>query len=99
VAINGKEREKTFPAGDQFAPELVHFSECVRSGKRPEPDGREGLADVRIVEAIFKSAASGRAVRIAPVKAQKQIRRSQKMKRPRVQDPVQVNVEPPHSGA
>jgi predicted dehydrogenase len=99
VTINGKEREKKFPAGDQFAPELIHFSECVRTGKRPEPDGREGLADARIIEAIFKSAASGRAVKIAPVKSQKQIKRNQKMTRPRVQGSPKVNVEPPQSEA
>lgn len=96
VTLNEKAREKTFPTTDQFAPELIHFSECVRSGKRPEPDGREGLADVRIIEAIVKSAATGRAVKIAPIKAQKQIKRSQKKTRPRVKNPPKVNVEAPH---
>ena len=57
------------------------------------------MADVRVIEAIFKSAATGRTVKIALLMAQKQIKRSQKMKRPRVQDPPKVNVEPPHSGA
>ena len=98
VTINDKKREKTFPAGDQFAPELIHFSDCILNGKRPEPDGNEGLADVRIVEAIFKSAASGRAVKLAPVKSQKQIKSSQKIARPQVKDPAEVNVEAPHSG-
>jgi predicted dehydrogenase len=97
--INDKEREKTFPAGDQFAPELIHFSDCILRNKRPEPDGYEGLADVRIIEAIFKSAASGRAVKIAPVKPQKQIRGSQKITRPPVKNPLEVNVEAPHSGS
>ena len=99
MTLKEKAREKTFPTTDQFAPELIHFSECVRSGKRSEPDGREGLADVRIIEAIFKSAETGRAVKIAPVKAQKQIKRSQKLTRPRVQGSPKVNVEAPHSGA
>jgi predicted dehydrogenase len=98
LTINDKKREKSFPAGDQFAPELVHFSDCILKGKRPEPDGKEGLADVRIIEAIFKSAASGRAVKIEPVKNQKQINRRQKMVRPPIGEPPQVNVEAPHSG-
>ena len=98
LAINDKRTEKTFPAGDQFAPELVHFSDCVLKGRRPEPDGNEGLADVRIIEAIFKSAASGRAVKIAPVKPQNAIKRSQAMTRPSVEEPALVNTEAPHSG-
>ena len=50
------------PKRDQFAPELTHFSGCVLRGERPEPDGEEGLADVRIIRAIHESARSGRAV-------------------------------------
>jgi len=34
----------------------VHFSECVRAGKEPRPSGREGLADVRVIEALYRSA-------------------------------------------
>lgn len=98
LTIDAKTKEKTFPIGDQFAPELIHFSDCVRKGKRPEPDGHEGLADVRIVEAIFKSAASGRAVKIAPVKGQKRVKPSQAMKRPPVRKAALVKSEAPHSG-
>lgn len=98
LSINEKEQKKTFPAGDQFAPELIHFSECVRTAKRPEPDGCEGLADVRIIEAIFKSAASGRAVKIAPVKPQKRVKPSQVIKRPPVKKPSLVKTQAPHSG-
>jgi predicted dehydrogenase len=98
LTISDRKQEKTFPAGDQFAPELIHFSDCVLNGKHPEPDGNEGLADVRIVEAIFKSAASGRAVKIAPVKPQKRLKPSQAMTRPPVRKPPKVKVEAPHSG-
>lgn len=98
LTIGEKTREKTFPVGDQFAPELIHFSECVRKGKRPEPDGNEGLADVRVVEAIFKSAASGRAVKIAPAKRQKRVKPSQAMKRPPVHKTGLVKSKAPHSG-
>jgi glucose-fructose oxidoreductase len=93
-----KKKKKLFPVGDQFAPELIHFSECVRRGKRPEPDGYEGLADVRIIEAIFKSAAAGRAVKIAPVKRQKAVQPSQAIMRPPARKPSLVRVKAPHSG-
>ena len=96
--IEGKKKKKAFSVGDQFAPELLHFSECVRTGQRPEPDGNEGLADVRIIEAIFKSAASGRAVKIAPVNAQKRVQTSHAIKRPPVRKAALVKAKPPHSG-
>ena len=41
----------SFPKRDQVAAELLRFSECVLSGREPEPSGREGLADVRIIRA------------------------------------------------
>ncbi len=41
---------------DQFGPELIYFSDCIAQGRRPEPDGYEGLADVQIIEAIYESA-------------------------------------------
>lgn len=44
------------------------FSRCVldNTNTEPEPSGEEGLADVRIVEAIFKAAEQGQAVRLTP---------------------------------
>src|SRR5436190_11941515 len=96
LSIGGEEQKKGFPKGDQFAPELIHFSDCVLKGKKPEPDGNEGLADVRIVEAAFKSARSGRAVRIEPVRPQKPPRPSQVIKRPPVKKPRIVSAEAPH---
>lgn len=98
LTIGEKTRTKTFPVGDQFAPELIYFSKCVRKGERPEPDGNEGLADVRIIEALFQSASSGRAVKIAPASGQKRVRPSQAIKRPPVRERSLVKSAPPHSG-
>lgn len=98
LSINDKHYEKTFPAGDQFAPELIYFSNCVINGENPEPDGREGLADVRIIEAIFKSVATGRTVKIKPVRPQKPPGLSQALKRHPVRKPSLVRTESPHTG-
>ena len=95
LAVGDKKSERTFPRGDQFAPELLHFSVCILKNKPPEPDGNEGLADVRILTAIFKSAASGRAVKITPVQPQKPIKPSQATKRPPVKKPALVKVKAP----
>lgn len=63
----GETSEEHFPEVDQFGPELIYFAECVSQGVRPEPDGWEGLADVRIVNAIHKSIKTGRVVKLEPV--------------------------------
>jgi glucose-fructose oxidoreductase len=96
LSVGGKEQKKTFPAGDQFAPELIHFSDCVLKEQKPEPDGNEGMADVRIVEAIFKAAKSGCIVKIAPVRPQKHPKPSQAIRRPPVKKPDLVKAEAGH---
>ncbi len=60
----GKTTRRTFKKRDQFAPELEYFSDCILSNREPEPSGREGLADVRIIQAILKSAYMNRPVNI-----------------------------------
>lgn len=44
---------------DQFAGQIQYFSECILDGVRLEPDGQEGLADLRILVAIEESLATG----------------------------------------
>ncbi len=61
-----RERRRTFPKRDQFAPELVYFSRCVLEGRDPQPSGYEGLADIRVIEAIRRSARTGGAVSLGP---------------------------------
>jgi glucose-fructose oxidoreductase len=63
---------ETFEPADVFATELAYFSNCVLRDVAPEPSGIDGLTNVRIVEAIYRSARDGRPVtlpRIARVEA------------------------------
>lgn len=60
--IDNREEQVTPPAGpavNQFVGQLDHMSECVRSGREPIVAGEEGLRDMRIMEAIYRSAAEG----------------------------------------
>ncbi len=95
LTLGGKKKERVFPRGDQFAPELIYFSDCILKGRKPEPDGNEGFADVRIMLAIMKSAKSGRAVKLTPMTPQKPIKPSQKITRPPVGKVKLVNVKAP----
>jgi glucose-fructose oxidoreductase len=62
VMRGGRREEMAFEVVDAFAAELAHFSNCVLRDIAPEPSGIEGLTDVRIVEAIYRSARDGRPV-------------------------------------
>ena len=66
LTVGEKTKETSFSKRDQFAPELVYFSRCILDGTEPEPSGEEGLADVRIMQAIDESARTGKPVRLAP---------------------------------
>ncbi|WP_267388283.1 Gfo/Idh/MocA family oxidoreductase [Sphingomonas sp. GC_Shp_3] len=67
IGKDGREQEVTPPPGPgktQFAGQLDHFAGCVRSGAEPIVSGEEGLRDMRIVEAIYRSAREGRTIRL-----------------------------------
>ncbi len=59
LTINGKQRTKKLAARDQFGPELLAFSDWVLGGAAPSTAGSEGWADVRVLEAIRRSARQG----------------------------------------
>jgi glucose-fructose oxidoreductase len=68
ATIDGRNETTTFPATDQFAPQLLHFSECIRENREPVPNGEEGRADVSVVQAAFASIREdGRPVRLDTV--------------------------------
>jgi predicted dehydrogenase len=95
VTIKGRTREKTFPKRDQFAPELISFSECILTGAAPEPSGWEGLADVRVVRALYRSADTGQPVTLEPFDKEDRPSLDQEIRRPAVRKPELVNTEAP----
>jgi predicted dehydrogenase len=93
LTVNGKTRERTFPMRDQFAPELVYFSECIKKGLNPEPSGAEGLADVRVIRALYRSAEVGRALTLDSFTRRERPGIDQEIRRPPVKKPALVRVQ------
>jgi predicted dehydrogenase len=66
VGADGREREITNPPPgpgvNQFVGQLDHMADCVLTGREPIVPGEEGLRDMRIIEAIYRSAREGRTV-------------------------------------
>jgi predicted dehydrogenase len=93
VTIDGRTKAQTFPKRDQFAPELLYFSDCILKNVEPEPSGREGLADVRTIEALYRSAKMGKPIKLRPVTIKKRPTRKQEIRRPPVAKPELVEVK------
>ncbi len=65
LTVDGKKQELAFTHQDQFAQEIADFSQCVLQGRDPLASGEDGLADVRIIEALLRSAEAGQPVKLA----------------------------------
>jgi glucose-fructose oxidoreductase len=99
LTVGEKKQRKKFAKSDQFAPELVHFVDCLRARRKPEPSGKEGLIDVAIIEAIHRSMHSGRweSVAVPQLKAHRPSL-DQEIRRPPVpREPPLVRAESGHS--
>jgi predicted dehydrogenase len=94
LTVNGKTERKRIGRRDQFAPELLYFSDCLLKDRMPEPSGEEGLQDVRIVQALYESADTGKAVAIPPfADPAAQPHPRQRITRPPVKKPRLVKVK------
>lgn len=66
VLTQGRTHQRiVLPNANQFAAMLDEMAEAVRDDREPKTPGAEGLRDVRIMEAIYESAASGRPVSLS----------------------------------
>lgn len=95
MMVGKRQHEQRFPESDQFSPELLYFSDCILKGRRPEPSGKEGLIDVRIIQALYRSAVTGRAVKLDPPQRRRRPGRQQKIRRPAIKKPPLIHATPP----
>jgi predicted dehydrogenase len=84
LTVGDRTTKTIFKKHDQFAAELVYFSDCILQNKELEPSGYEGLADVRIIEALLKSADTHVPVSISPVDIKQRPDTTQEISRPPV---------------
>jgi glucose-fructose oxidoreductase len=95
VTVGGRTSQRTFPKRDQFASELLYFSDCILNDREPEPSGREGLADVRIIQALLESARLGRPVKLDEFERRSRPTMAMEKKRPPVPRPRLIHAEAP----
>ncbi len=68
VLETGNDRQEFTPGNStvQFARQIDHFAEAVRDGTPIRTPGEMGLRDLRLIEAIYASADTGRTVMLNP---------------------------------
>jgi predicted dehydrogenase len=93
LTVNGKVTRKRIGKRDQFAPQLLYFSDCIRKDRQPEPSGEEGLRDVAIIQALYESAETGKAVTMRRFEQKKRPTGRQQIARPGVRKPALVKVQ------
>ena len=57
--------QDALPNIDQMAAQMDDFSRCIIENENSRVAGEEGLRDVRIMQSIYESSATGRAVTVA----------------------------------
>ncbi len=98
VKTGEKKVHHSFKNTDQFGGEMRYFSDCILNGTDPEPDGYEGLADVRVIEAALRSIKSGRFEKIERVTRQRRISPEQEERLPAQKTPEMVHASAPARG-
>ena len=98
LTLDGKTQEQAFDATDQFGGELQYFSDCILHNREPEPNGEEGLADVRVLAAIERALESGQPQNLGPFQRQGRMETAQVRKLPPVPSPELVDAAEPSQG-
>ena len=93
--IGGRITTRRYPIHDQFAPQLEYFTDCILKDKEPEPSGLEGLIDMAIIEALQRSARSGKPVKVKVPSKRSRPSPHQGRRIARPQIPSQVRVKSP----
>ncbi len=65
LALDGDLKQRIFPYGcvNSFGVEIWDFADAIRTGRKPEMDGEDGLRAKALCEACFESAAAGKPVK------------------------------------
>ena len=95
LTIDGKTQKATFKKRDQFGPELAYFSKCILDDTEPEPNGLEGLADVRVISALLESVNKRKPVEIKPIERKERPTIDQEIHKPAVEKPDLMHAQSP----
>lgn len=85
--IEGDEDVRRHDPVEQFGGETYYFSDCILHDRNPEPDGDEGLRDVRVLVAIEAALRSGETEHLPEIPSRKGVSQDQVVKLPPAEEP------------
>ena len=92
----GRETRRKGPHVDQFAAELLYFSDCILENREPEPSAEEGAWDLRIIDALYESNRKGEPISLRPFGPEPGPEPGQAIRRPPVHRAKTIHVQRPH---
>lgn len=95
LTVEGSTHRELYQLRDQFAPELIYFSDCILKNRESEPSGVEGLRDVSIIQSLYESVHKARPVKFKTIKRRRYPDLRQEIRRPRVTKPKMVRAQAP----
>lgn len=95
LTIDESTQRTAFSKRDQFAPEILHFSNAIITDSEPGPSAEEGSCDVRVIEAILESMKTGRTVELKPYQPLSRPTLAQERHEPPIEKPNTVNAPSP----
>jgi predicted dehydrogenase len=94
LRIGERVQKRSFSKSDQFAPQLLYFSDCILKDRTIEPSGEEGLIDVLIIEGMMRSIKTGRWIKLPPARKHPRVSLRQAQHQPAIpREPKLVEVE------
>jgi predicted dehydrogenase len=93
LKVGGLTQRHQFSRRDQFAPELIYFSDCILRNREPEPSGIEGLRDVSIIRSLYESVYTGQPIKFKTIKRSRYPDLSQEIHCPPVRNRRMVRVK------
>jgi predicted dehydrogenase len=95
LTLGNKEDKVSYKSTDHFGGEMKYFSDCILHDIDPEPDAEEGLADVRVLQAIQRALETGQVQTLAPFARSKRIDPDQVVRLGALKPPEPVHASSP----
>lgn len=90
--IDGKKDRQSYGPVEHFGGETFYFSECILNDRDPEPDGEDGLRDVRVLVAVEEALRTGKPQSLPPLPAREGIQQDQMVSLPPVEQPLESDL-------
>ena len=98
LTVEKAKHSESFKKTDHFGGELKYFSACILEDREPEPDGEEGMLDVRVIAAIEQALLTGQVQKLKPYHRSKRPNPDQVQTLSAVTEPELVGSHKPSEG-